>query len=84
MTVILPGCINAMSERKEAGKKGIQREDGLGEEEHAWHFSGRVGKVVEFPSQIKASAMVAWIVLDGGVSRKDDVYPEMNKEHQGR
>ncbi|CAN8096791.1 unnamed protein product [Discula destructiva] len=44
VNAILVEWINVMKETKEADEKGVRWADGLSEEKHAWHFSGRVGK----------------------------------------
>lgn len=80
VNAILPGWINVMNESKEADEKGVRWEDGLSAEEHAWHFSGRVGKVEDVLGTVEFLARErfvngAEIVLDGGVTRKM-VYPE--------
>lgn len=80
VNTILPGWINVMNESKEADEQGSRWEDGLSPEEHAWHFSGRVGKVEDVLGVVEFLAKErfvngAEIVLDGGVTRKM-VYPE--------
>lgn len=80
VNAILPGWINVMNESKDADEQGIRWEDGLSQEEHAWHFSGRVGKVEDVLGVVEFLARErfvngAEIVLDGGVTRKM-VYPE--------
>lgn len=80
VNAILPGWINVMNESKEADEKGVRWEDGLSAEEHAWHFSGRVGKVEDVLGTVEFLARERFvngveIVLDGGVTRKM-VYPE--------
>ncbi|PSR83196.1 hypothetical protein BD289DRAFT_370328 [Coniella lustricola] len=80
VNAILPGWVNVMNECKEADEGGVGWEDGLSEEDHAWHFSGRVGKVEDVLGAVEFLAREkfvngAEIVLDGGVSRKM-VYPE--------
>lgn len=80
VNTIIPGWINVMNECKEADEQGVRWEDGLSEEEHAWHFSGRVGKVEDVLGVVEFLARErfvngAEIVLDGGVTRKM-VYPE--------
>lgn len=60
VNAILPGWINVMNENKEADERGVRWEDGLTADEHAWHFSGRVGKVevgpLFFPSPFVLSS----------------------------
>lgn len=80
VNAILPGWINVMNETKDADEQGTRWEDGLSEEEHAWHFSGRVGKVEDVLGAVEFLARERFvngteIVLDGGVTRKM-VYPE--------
>lgn len=80
VNAILPGWINVANECKEADEKGLGWEDGLSEDDHAWHFSGRVGKVADVVGAVEFLARERFvngseIVLDGGVTRKM-VYPE--------
>ncbi|RYP23357.1 hypothetical protein DL767_008853 [Monosporascus sp. MG133] len=77
---ILPGWINVVNECKEADEKGTKWEDGLSEEDHKWHLSGRVGKVEDVLGAVEFLVRERFvngqeIVVDGGVSRKM-VYPE--------
>lgn len=80
VNTILPGWINVANECKEADEKGARWEDGLTEEDHRWHFSGRVGKVEDVLGAVEFLVRERFvngqeIVVDGGVSRKM-VYPE--------
>lgn len=80
VNAILPGWVNVLNESKEADEKGIAWEEGMSEEDHAWHFSGRVGKVEDVLGAVEFLAREKFvngteIVVDGGVSRKM-VYPE--------
>ncbi len=80
VNAILPGWINVANECKEADEKGIKWEDGLSEDDHRWHFSGRVGKVEDVLGAVEFLVRERFvngqeIVVDGGVSRKM-VYPE--------
>lgn len=80
VNALLPGWIHVAHECRAADEAGRGWEDGLGEEDHAWHFSGRVGKVEDVLGAVEFLARERFvngteIVLDGGVSRKM-VYPE--------
>lgn len=80
VNAILPGWIHVENECKEADEKGQKWEDGLSEGDHAWHLTGRVGKVedvlraVQYLSENEGVTGTEMIV-DGGVTRKM-VYPE--------
>lgn len=76
VNAILPGWINVANECKDGGKW----EDGLSEEDHRWHFSGRVGRVEDILRAVEYLADAEFVtgtemVVDGGVTRKM-VYPE--------
>lgn len=76
VNAILPGWINVANECKDGGKW----EDGLSEEDHKWHFSGRVGKVEDILRAVEYLVDSEFVtgtemVVDGGVTRKM-VYPE--------
>ncbi|KUL82551.1 hypothetical protein ZTR_09176 [Talaromyces verruculosus] len=76
VNVILPGWINVANECKDGGAW----DDGLSEEDHRWHFSGRVGKVEDILRAVEYLADAEFVtgtemVVDGGVTRKM-VYPE--------
>lgn len=78
--VILPGWINASNECRAADESGRKWEDGLTEEDHAWHLNGRVGKVEDVLRAVEYLADAefasgAEVVVDGGVTRKM-VYPD--------
>ncbi len=80
VNAILPGWIHVANENKEADEKGVDWEEGLSEEDHEWHLSGRVGKVEDVLKAVEyivGARFVngAEIVVDGGVTRKM-VYPE--------
>lgn len=80
VNAIVPGWIHVLEESKEGDEKGAKWEDGLSEQDHAWHFSGRVGKVEDVLGAVEFLARERFvngteIVVDGGVSRKM-VYPE--------
>lgn len=75
VNAILPGWINVANECKEADEKGSSWEDGLSEEDHKWHFSGRVGKVEDIAAAVEFLAKERFmngqeIVVDGGVTKK--------------
>lgn len=80
VNAILPGWIHVENECKKADEKGQKWEDGLSKEDHAWHLTGRVGKVedifkaVQYLSENEGVTGTEMIV-DGGVTRKM-VYPE--------
>ena len=74
------GWIHVGDECKAADEKGSKWEDGLGEEDHRWQLTGRVGKVEDVLKAVMYLAendgvSGAEMVVDGGVTRKM-VYPE--------
>ena len=80
VNAILPGWINVANECREADEKGARWEDGLSNEDHRWHPSGRVGRVEDVLGAVEFLVRERFvngqeIVVDGGVSRKM-VYPE--------
>ncbi|KAF3769739.1 NAD(P)-binding protein [Cryphonectria parasitica EP155] len=80
VNTILPGWINVAQECKRADEEGLKWEDELSEEDHKWHFTGRVGKVEDVLGAVEFLVRERFvngteIVLDGGVTRKM-VYPE--------
>jgi NAD(P)-dependent dehydrogenase (short-subunit alcohol dehydrogenase family) len=80
VNAILPGWINATNECKQADESGQSWEDGLSQEDHQWHLSGRVGRAEDILKAVEYlldSDFVngAEVVVDGGVTRKM-VYPE--------
>ena len=81
VNAILPGWIHVENERKEGDEKGQQWEEGLTDDDHRWHWTGRVGKVddilraVEYLIGAGGFLTGQEIVVDGGVSRRM-VYPE--------
>ncbi|OKL58256.1 hypothetical protein UA08_06461 [Talaromyces atroroseus] len=80
VNAILPGWINVANECKEADENGMKWEDGLSEDDHRWHFSGRVGRVEDILRAVEYLAQAEFVtgtemVVDGGVTRKM-VYPE--------
>jgi NAD(P)-dependent dehydrogenase (short-subunit alcohol dehydrogenase family) len=80
VNAILPGWIHVENECKDADVQGRKWEDGLSEADHAWHLTGRVGKVedvlraVQYLSESEGVSGTE-VVVDGGVTRKM-VYPE--------
>ncbi|KAK5169599.1 uncharacterized protein LTR77_005576 [Saxophila tyrrhenica] len=77
---ILPGWINVTNECKQADESRQAWEEGLTEEDHGWHLTGRVGKVEDVLKAVEYLAESdfvtgAEVVVDGGVTRKM-VYPE--------
>jgi NAD(P)-dependent dehydrogenase (short-subunit alcohol dehydrogenase family) len=80
VNAILPGWINVTNECKAADESGHSWEDGLTEDDHEWHLTGRVGKVEDVLNAVEYLADAAFVsgaemVVDGGVTRKM-VYPE--------
>lgn len=80
VNALLPGWIHVACECREADERGLGWEAGLSEEDHRWHFSGRVGRVEYVLGAVEFLARERFVngtevVLDGGVSRKM-VYPE--------
>lgn len=80
VNAILPGWINVDNECRKADIKGLKWEDGLTQEDHRWHLTGRVGKVEDVLGVVEFLVKERFvngqeIVVDGGVSRKM-VYPE--------
>lgn len=80
VNAVLPGWINVANECKEADKSGAKWEDGLSEEDHRWHFSGRVGKIEDILRAVGYLADAEFVtgtemVVDGGVTKRM-VYPE--------
>jgi NAD(P)-dependent dehydrogenase (short-subunit alcohol dehydrogenase family) len=80
VNAILPGWIHVENECKDADVQGRKWEDGLSEADHAWHLTGRVGKVedvlraVQYLSESEGVSGTE-VVVDGGVTKKM-VYPE--------
>jgi len=80
VNAILPGWIHVENECKAADEQGLKWEDGLSEADHAWHSTGRVGRVedvyraVQYLSENDGVSGTD-MVVDGGVTRKM-VYPE--------
>lgn len=80
VNAILPGWIHVENECKVADEQGRKWEEGLGEADHEWHLTGRVGKVedilraVQYLSESDGVSGTE-MVVDGGVTRKM-VYPE--------
>lgn len=77
VNAILPGWIDVAAECKSADEKFT---DEVSVEDHAWHLSGRVGKVEDVVRTVEYLASARFVtgteqVLDGGVTRKM-VYPE--------
>ncbi|KAK3115875.1 hypothetical protein LTR53_004375 [Teratosphaeriaceae sp. CCFEE 6253] len=80
VNAILPGWINVSDECKQADENGEGWADGLSEEEHRWHLTGRVGKVEDVLQAVEYLSAAGFatgteMVVDGGVTRKM-VYPE--------
>lgn len=80
VNAILPGWIHVANECKEADEKGLKWEEGLTREDHAWHLTGRVGRVEDVLKAVEYlvendGVSGAELVVDGGVTRKM-VYPE--------
>ncbi|KAK5953366.1 hypothetical protein OHC33_005310 [Knufia fluminis] len=81
VNTVLPGWINVENERKDADEKGQKWEEGLTQEDHRWHWTGRVGKVDDILKAVEylvgSGGFVTGqeIKVDGGVTRRM-VYPE--------
>lgn len=80
VNAVLPGWVSVGGECREADEAGEGWDEGLSEEDHAWHLSGRVGRVEDVLGTVEFLARErfvngAEVVLDGGVSRRM-VYPE--------
>lgn len=80
VSAIVPGWVHVENECMEADEKGRKWEDGLGEEDHRWQLTGRVGKVEDVYKAVmylvdNEGVTGAEMVVDGGVTRKM-VYPE--------
>ncbi|GIZ37412.1 hypothetical protein CKM354_000085800 [Cercospora kikuchii] len=80
VNAILPGWINVAHECKKGDEEGVKWEDGLTEDDHKWHLTGRVGKVEDMWRAVEylvenEGVSGTEIVVDGGVTRKM-VYPE--------
>lgn len=78
--VILPGWIHVGDECQAADASGQSWEEGLSREDHAWHLTGRVGRVEDVLKAVEYLADADGVsgsemVVDGGVTRKM-VYPE--------
>jgi NAD(P)-dependent dehydrogenase (short-subunit alcohol dehydrogenase family) len=79
VNAILPGWIHVAEECREADELGRRWEEGLTREDHAWHLTGRVGRVEDVWRAVEAlveneGMTGAEVVVDGGVTRKM-VYP---------
>ncbi|KAM0720034.1 hypothetical protein Q7P37_004169 [Cladosporium fusiforme] len=80
VNALLPGWIHVENECKAADEQGQKWEDGLSEADHAWHLTGRVGKVEDVLRAVQylcesEGVTGTEMVVDGGVTRKM-VYPE--------
>jgi NAD(P)-dependent dehydrogenase (short-subunit alcohol dehydrogenase family) len=80
VNAIIPGWIHVINESKAGDEKGAKWEEGLSEEDVAWHPAGRVGQVDDVARAVDylvGSEFVTGqeMVVDGGVGRKM-VYPE--------
>ena len=80
VNAILPGWINVANECKAADDKGQTWEEGMSKEDHAWHLTGRVGKVEDIFKAVQYVAESDFtsgteMMVDGGVTRKM-IYPE--------
>lgn len=80
VNAILPGWINVTNECQDADEQGQKWEEGLSKEDHAWHLTGRVGKVEDILRAVEYlvendGVSGSELVVDGGVTRKM-VYPE--------
>ncbi|KAK5128635.1 hypothetical protein LTR08_003956 [Meristemomyces frigidus] len=80
VNAILPGWVNVTDECKQADENGQRWEEGLSEEDHEWHLTGRVGRVEDVLNAVEYLVEADFatgteMVVDGGVTRKM-VYPE--------
>ncbi|KAF1821245.1 NAD(P)-binding protein [Dissoconium aciculare CBS 342.82] len=80
VNTILPGWIHVGNENSSADENGTAWEEGLTEEDHAWHLTGRVGRVEDVLRAVEylvdaEGVTGSEVVVDGGVSRRM-VYPE--------
>ncbi|KAF2210671.1 hypothetical protein CERZMDRAFT_44745 [Cercospora zeae-maydis SCOH1-5] len=80
VNAILPGWINVAHECQKGDEEGMRWEDGLTQEDHRWHLTGRVGKVEDVWRAVEylvenEGVSGSEVVVDGGVTRKM-VYPE--------
>lgn len=80
VNAILPGWIHVENECQVADEQGRKWEEGLAEADHAWHLTGRVGKVEDVLRAVQYlgesdGVSGTEVVVDGGVTRKM-VYPE--------
>lgn len=80
VSAVLPGWIHVEDECKAADEAGRRWEEGLGEQDHRWQLTGRVGKVVDITKAVLYLAESDGVtgvemVVDGGVTRRM-VYPE--------
>ncbi|KNG51070.1 nad(P)-binding protein [Stemphylium lycopersici] len=80
VNAIIPGWIHVVNETKAGDECNAPWEEGLTEEDTAWHPAGRVGKAEDIAKAVEyvvGNEFVTGqeIVVDGGVGRKM-VYPE--------
>lgn len=85
VNAILPGWIHVENECQRGDEEEIKWEDGLGEADHRWHWSGRVGRVEDVLRAVEYLGCGEGeegrfitgteMVVDGGVTRRM-VYPE--------
>jgi NAD(P)-dependent dehydrogenase (short-subunit alcohol dehydrogenase family) len=80
VSAVVPGWVHVGNECREADEKGMKWEEGLGEQDHRWQLTGRVGKVEDVHKAVmylveNDGVTGAEMVVDGGVTRKM-VYPE--------
>jgi NAD(P)-dependent dehydrogenase (short-subunit alcohol dehydrogenase family) len=80
VNTVVPGWIHVGNENSSADEKGTAWGDGLTGEDHAWHLTGRVGKVEDVLQAVEylvgaEGVTGSEVVVDGGVSRRM-VYPE--------
>ncbi|OAL52845.1 3-oxoacyl-reductase [Pyrenochaeta sp. DS3sAY3a] len=80
VNAIIPGWIHVANESKHGDEQGVEWQDGLTEEDAAWHPAGRVGNVEDIARTVEylvGSEFVTGqeLTVDGGVGRKM-VYPE--------
>ncbi|KAL6857529.1 hypothetical protein ACO1O0_004967 [Amphichorda felina] len=80
VSAVVPGWIHVEDECKAADERGQRWEEGLTEEDHRWHLTGRVGKVEDVTRAVlylveSDGVTGVEMVVDGGVTRKM-VYPD--------
>ncbi|EMD90197.1 hypothetical protein COCC4DRAFT_127501 [Bipolaris maydis ATCC 48331] len=75
VNAIIPGWIHVINESKAGDEKSMGWEEGLTEQDTAWHPAGRVGRVEDIAKAVEYAVSNEFvtgqeIVVDGGVGRK--------------